>query len=85
MDKGVRRESNTLELIAVIQELPGNTPAERNAACIRAIDTMLSEAESGSRYWRRLLGIRGLVQGFARLDLESDEPKEEPSSHALAA
>ena len=84
MAQGVRRETSPM-LIAIIQETPGETAAERYATINRALDRELQKAAPGSRHQKIVLGIKGLIQGLVRMDSESNPQTEEPSTHALAA
>lgn len=85
MERGVRRGSKTLELIAIIQNVTGETFAEKCANYAKVLDARLSSVGSGEPQWHELVRLKGFVESFIRLDSQPVVLEKEPSESALAA
>jgi hypothetical protein len=84
MDTGSLGESNTLDLIGLIQSMAGETFAQKCADAEKVLRARMSRVGRGSEQWHRLIKTLGLVGGFIRFD--GDVPLEdEVTESALAA
>lgn len=68
MDTGSAGQSNTLNLIAFIESMRGDTFTEKCRNTVRVLDARMSRVGQGSDTWLQLLKTKGLVEAFIRLD-----------------